>query len=376
MGTLKINGTNILTYFTPVPSSEVGTKHAAFPDKIKGLTTEVDNNSKKVLIGWQLPDYNSYSSNPNYDAAKGKVKVNGKVAPIIMDGTRPRNISVKASITGCGLTYYLNNVNGSLYLSTSANSASGTFVVSSKAPNKDCIINLACWGAGGKGGEGAYWFLVGNWGGVGGGGGGKAFLTICVKNNDYLRIVTETDAALTGRTKTSNDTTFEAPGLQIYKSSGQEWCDCGGGYSGTSNHPRWSKDSYQGAGWTVVQTYGNIPLIKRKYASQLGTKSENGMSGKSVTFQNSESPYFGCPEGNQGSLVLTGNGGKGPDTSYTQVHGSGGAGSYGNGGNAGDTGNGSGGQAGTNGAGGGGGGSPAGGCTGGDGGLPGFIIFY
>ena len=70
-----------------------------------------------------------------------------------MDGTRPRNMSAKASITGCGITYYINNVNGSLYLSTSANSASGTFIVSSKAPNKDCIINLAFWGAGGKGGE-------------------------------------------------------------------------------------------------------------------------------------------------------------------------------------------------------------------------------
>ena len=374
MGQLKINGVDILTYFTPVPSSETGKQHGAFPSKIKGLTTEVDNGTKKVIIGWELKNSGNYSTNSNYDSAKGKIKINGQVAPVIMDGTRPRNMSAKASITGCGITYYINNVNGSLYLSTSANSASGTFIVSSKAPNKDCIINLAFWGAGGKGGEGAYWFLVGNWGGLGGAGGGKGFVTVCVKNGDYFRITTNSDGDYKGRTACSSDTTYLAPGISIYKSDGTQWAWANGGYSGTSNHPRWSTDNYQGGGAVGISGSGNLPIIERT-SIHGGHKAQNGMKGNGVFF-NDTGGGSGNPEGNVGKLVLGGLGGKGPDTSYTQVHGSGGGGSYGDGGAAGDTGSGSGGSAGTNGGGGGGGGSPAGGCAGGDGGLPGFIIFY
>ena len=375
MGTLKINGVDILNYVTPISSSEPGTQHSAIPSKLKGLHSEVDNGTKKIITGWTLQNSNSWSSNSVYDAAKKKLKVNGTVAPIMIDGTRPRNISAKASATGTGMTYYLNNVNGSLYLSTTANSASGTFIVSSKAPNKDCVVNIACWGSGGKGGGGAYWFLAGNWGGVGGAGGAKVFLTVCVLNNDYFKITTDTDSDYKGRTSDSSDTTYQSPGLHIYKSTGSEQVVCYGGRSGTANNPRWSTDGYDGGGTYSVQTYGVLPTIRRKQSYGANKKS-NGQSGNSVTFGSYLSPYMGNPEGNQGSLVLTGSGGTGPDSSYTQVHGSGGGGSYGNGGNAGDTGSGSGGSAGSNGAGGGGGGSPSGGCSGGNGGLPGFIIFY
>lgn len=375
MGTLKINGVDILTYVTPISSSEVGTSHSAIPGKLKGLSTEVNNGTKKILTGWTLQNGNDWSSNAKYDAAKGKLKVKGTVAPIMYDGTRPRNVAAKASITGTGLTYYLNNVNGSLYLSTTANSASGTFITSSKAPNKDCVVNIACWGAGGKGGSGAYWFLAGNWGGVGGAGGAKVFVTACVLNNDYFKITTDSDSSKTGRTSQSSDTTYQSPGIHIYKSAGNEWCVCYGGNSGTSNNPRWSTDSYAGGGTYSVQTYGHLPLIRRKQAYG-SDKISNGQTGRTCTFGSYQSPYLGNPEENQGSLTLSGAGGTGPDSAYTQVHGSGGGGSYGRGGNAGDTGSGSGGTAGSNGAGGGGAGSPSGGASGGDGGLPGFIIFY
>lgn len=376
MGQLKINGVDILTYVTPVSSSEVGTAHAAIPSKLKGISTEVNNGTKKILIGWTLYDPNNWSTNPVYDAAKGKLKVNGTVAPIMYDGTRPRNMSAKSTITGTGLTYYLNNVNGSLYVSTTANSASGTLITTSKAPNKDVICNMACWGAGGKGGGGAYWYLAGNWGGVGGAGGGKVFVTVCVPNNTYLRITTDADSGdYKGRTSDSSDTTYASPRLQVFKASGTQQILCNGGRSGTANNPRWSTDNYAGGGIEAVQSYQCLPTIQHKGATG-ANKAKNGLTGNSCTFGNVYSPYFGSPENNQGSLVLTGSGGTGPDSSYTQVHGSGGGGGYGNGGKAGDTGSGSGGSAGGYGAGGGGGGSPSGGCSGGNGGNPGFIIFY
>ena len=167
---------------------------------------------------------------------------------------------------------------------------------------------------------------------------------------------------------------YLAPGISIYKSDGTQWAWANGGYSGTSNHPRWSTDNYQGGGAVGISGSGNLPIIERT-SIHGGHKAQNGMKGNGVFF-NDTGGGSGNPEGNVGKLVLGGLGGKGPDTSYTQVHGSGGGGSYGDGGAAGDTGSGSGGSAGTNGGGGGGGGSPAGGCAGGDGGLPGFIIFY
>lgn len=375
MGTLKIKGNDILNYLTLESKNNVGTKHSAFPEKIRGLNADLDSKNKKVITGWLVPNGNGWSSNSDYDASQGKIKVNGTAIKVMYDGTRPRNMSRKATITGCGLTYYLNNVNGELYLSTAMNSASGTYIVRSRAPNKDCVVNMVCWGSGGKGGGGAYWFLAGNWGGVGGAGGGKAFFTICVKNNDYFRIVTETDDAKIGRLRESSNESFQSPGIMIYKSNGSETVSCRGGDSGTSNNPRWSTDSYSGGGLATVQSYSILPTISRKKCNG-GAKRSNGYPGNSVTLGNVTSPYFGNPENNQGELVLTGNGGVGPDAAYAQGHGSGGGGSYGNGGNAGDTGSGSGGSPGSNGGGGGGGGSPSGGCSGGDGGLPGFIIFY
>lgn len=369
MGTLKFKGRNFFDCTTEIGVSTIGNPNPAFPNKIKGVVLN------RVLTGWSLMNDNGWSTDSNYDASKGKIKVSGTAYSVSYDGTRPRNINAKYTRTGTGFTVYLNNVNGTLYASDSPNSATGTLIVQSKAPNKDCIVNLACWGAGGKGGGGAYWFLAGNWGGVGGGGGGKVFVTCCILNNDYFKIVVDSDSSKNGRTANSNDTTYQAPGFHMYKSSGTEQIACFGGYSGVSNHPRWSQDSYGGGGIISVQSYQLLPTIRRKYSTG-GGKKNNGVAGNSCTFTNTYAPVMGNPEGHQGSLVLTGSGGSGPQTSYTQSQGSGGGGSYGNGGNAGDTGSGSNGSAGSNGGGGGGSGSPAGGANGGDGGYAGFIVFY
>ena len=378
MGILRIKGVDILQYVTPIEKTEIGTQHPAFPNKIRGLNTSIDNGSKKIVTGWKLPDANNYSSNPDYDAAEGKIKVNGVVQKVMYDGTRPRNVSYKAVREGVNQTNYINNVEGKLYLTTEPNVASGFLITTSRAKNKDCIINIVCWGAGGKGGGGAYWFLAGNWGGVGGGGGGKVMVTALIRNNEYIKFVTDSDSVKTGRITNSSDTTYQAPGLQAYVSSKlqSEWIECFGGYSGVSNNPRWYTDTLKGGGIAAVQSYGNLPFIKRLEASQTGKKKYNGWNGTDNTFKNSQSPYAGNPEGNYGRIYLTGYGGQGPDNKDTTSHGSGGAGGYRDGGKAGDTGTGSAGQAGKSGGGGGGSGSPAGGANGGDGGLPGFAIFY
>lgn len=378
MADLQFQGSSLVNLSTPEASGNVGDKNSTFPDKIRGLTSEIDAGSKKIITGWSLNscNHNDWSSNANYNVNRdGKLLVNGSVISMMYNGTRPRNIACKATITGTNKIYYLNNVNGSLYLSTSANSASGTYITTSTAPNKDCIVNIALWGSGGKGGGGAYWFLAGNWGGVGGAGGGKVFVTACILNNDYFKITIDSDSDYIGRTTESADTTYSSPAIHLYKSNGRQWCVCYGGESGTAHNPRWSTDNYKGGGIYSVQSYGHLPLIQRKYTDG-ANKNSNGKTGNSCSFYNYQSPHMGNPEGHQGSLVLTGAGGVGPDSGYTQSHGSGGAGSYGNGGNAGDTGNGSNGSAGSNGGGGGGAGSPAGGAAGGNGGLPGFKIFY
>ncbi len=374
MGTLKIKGVNILDYSPCVSINDIGLEHE-MGQKIHGISAEIDGRSQKIVKGWNLGNADGYSTNSSYDACCGKVKVNGQVAPVMIDGTRPINNGVRAQVTGTGLTHYLNNVNGMLYLADNANTASGTFVVSSKAPNKDCVVNMVCWGSGGKGGTGAHWFMSSNNGGIGGAGGGKVFFTACIKNGDYLRLVTESDTVKTGRVSESNDTTFASPNLYVYNSVGEILITCEGGRSGTANNQRSSTDDYLGGGIVIVAKGANCPIIVRKKVNG-ANKIQNGLTGRISVFQDANSPCLGNLENIQGSLVLSGSGGKGPDTSFNLAHGSGGAGGYGTGGNAGDTGVGSQGSAGTNGAGGGGAGTPSGGASGGEGGLPGFIIFY
>lgn len=373
MGTLKIDGVDILNYTKNTSNNDAGIAHPAFPKKIKGVA------NTKIVTGWQLNDPDKWSTNADYDASKGRIKVNGTPYKVMVIGTRPRNLNALARIDGTGLTYYLNNVNGSLYLSTNRNEASGTFLYESKAENKDVVVTIVAWGSGGKGGGGAYWFLAGNWGGVGGAGGGKVLFTCCILKNKCFKIVTDPDDdTRKGRTSNSSDDSFPSPAFRLYKSNGDQVVVCYGGYSGVSNHPRWSEDVYASAGSYSVINKTKLPCILRM-ATIGGRKVGNGMTGNDCIFEGGFTEYdYGNPEnyisGNK--IILKGLGGKGPQTSYTQSQGSGGGASYGNGGAAGDTGSGSNGSAGYAGGGGGGSGSPAGGANGGDGGTPGCIILY
>ena len=399
MGELRISGVNILNYTTPVSKSEAGEQCSAFPTKIKGISSEVDNGTKKIVTGWSLPNTLGYSTDSNYDATRGRLKVNGTSVSVMYDGTRPRNIVKKALKAEVGMNYYLNNVNGKLYLSTSEGSATGTFIIESKAPNKDCVVSIALWGAGGRGGSGAFWLFAGNWGGVGGAGGGKGIFVLSIKNNSWVRFWTspETGDYVQGRILNSNDTTYYASGLYVYikecVNNTSAALAATGGYSGISNHPRWASDNFttdRGSGSVVYYTESlningsnktidksSLPFILASQNSKT-TKRTNGLSGNSMSLSNTGLAFnmWGNPEGNQGVMSSVGSGGRGPDSSYNQSHGSGGGGSWGAGGNAGDTGSGSNGSNGVNGGGGGGSGSPSGGANGGYGGYAGFLIAY
>jgi len=51
MGVLKVNGVNILNYTTPATIATVGEAHTAFPNKIKGLSSNVDAGTYKIITG-------------------------------------------------------------------------------------------------------------------------------------------------------------------------------------------------------------------------------------------------------------------------------------------------------------------------------------
>ena len=310
-----------------------------------------------------------------HDAFEGHVTHNDNPLTIAPHGTRPVRDSVNGT-SFVGATKYLNNVEGKLYLSDTANSATGWNLLTSKERQKICVITCIFYAAGGKGGGGAYWFLAGNWGGVGGGGGAQALYTFVLQNNKYFKIVADSDSSKTGRLNNSNDETFKAPDIMIYSSTGTLICTVGGGYSGTSNHPRWHQDDYARSTFSYSKTQvtsGGVTFMLQRYG--VGTyKRYNGNTGyDSFLDYSGQSPWWGNPEGVQVAEYRN-SGGSGAGES--QGHGSGGGASHCAGGLGGDMGNGSDGGGGMSGSGGGGSGSPAGGANGGDGGSTGLVFYY
>ena len=366
MGILKINGIDVNNYIGELYTSN-RTKQNILGTKLKGFNSTIDSGSQYAATGWL------------YDVFEGKLKHNGNACTCAAQGTRPINATVLAK-SGAGMTYYLKNENGTLYLKTSISASTGEIIKASTDKDKRVIINIALWGAGGKGGGGAYWFLAGNWGGIGGGGGAKVFYTLVFENNTYCQITTGSESSYKGRTTDSSDTTYSSPFIRLTSSTGITIATCNGGKSGIGNHPRWATDNFteQSSASTYSTnpaTLGNVTFYLRKKVNG-AAKQRNGMSGKSSTFGDVLSPAYGNPEGLANNFENSANGGQGPHSSYTQPAGSGGGAGYHAGGKAGDTGSGSAGSGGTWGGGGGGGGSPANGAAGGNGGHAGFRIFY
>ena len=398
MGTLKINGIDILTLSTPISNDEIGTKQNIIGSLIKGLKPELDNGTQKLLdAGYKVND--NYIIDNYYDASKSKIKNNGHDITLAYNGTRPRNINSFTLTMSENVTKYINNIDGVLYVADKPRE-SGTKVLenlmSTDIDHKTCIFNIAMWGAGGKGGGSGYWLIAGNKGGVGGAGGGKLFSHIELENGGCIKIHTSSDK---GRTTQANpDIAGNIRAASIVMTSKISESDnddskviakCTGGlngrtYKGGSGGSH--GDSTDGGGeascassnWLLNDDflYGKIQYLLKANG---GNKNPNGGTGKSSTFEkivNSEKQtweyIYGNQENNKGILELTGKGGSGGGG---QGYGDSGGGSYGNGGNAGVPGSG---KTGDKGGGGGGAGASGNGTTGngGDGGYAGFAIFY
>lgn len=366
MGILKINGVNVNNYIGELYTGTL-TKQSALGTKLKGFNTTIDSGTQYAATGWL------------YDVFEGKLKRNGSPCTCAAQGTRPMNRFI-SSRSGSGLVYYLNNINGTLYLTTSPMATTGDVIKTSTDKNKRVVINIALWGAGGRGGGGAYWFLKGNWGGVGGSGGAKAFYTLVFGNNSYCQITTGNESEYSGRTTNSHEFIYTAPFANLIASNGIVIATCNGGQSGISSHPRWKNDDFSSQSSASTYsvnptTQGNVIFYLRKKASG-AAKQQNAMWGKSSTYGDILAPFYGNPENVVNNFINSASGGQGPQTFYQQSQGSGGGAGYGAGGKAGDTGTGSDGSVGNLGGGGGGAGSPAGGANGADGGNAGFWIFY
>ncbi len=403
MGTLKINGIDILTLSTPISSDEIGTKQDIIGSSIKGLKPELDNGTQKLLdAGYKVNG--DYLIDRYYDASKSKIRKNGHVITIAYNGTRPRNIKSFSLNMSESVTKYINNIDGILYVADNPR-AIGTRVlddlISTDLESKTCIFNMSMWGAGGRGGGSGYWLFAGNKGGVGGAGGGKIFSHIELENGGCIKIHTNSNPGRT--TQAPADTAGNIRAADIFMTAktladdnddAREIAKCTGGLNGRTykggtydNHG----DSTGGGGVVSYTTPGMavtswMPhdtfycgIIQYLLKANGGNKNPNYGSGFASTFKEITSfrdyawEYtYGNQENNQGALVLIGNGGS---TGGGQGDGDSGGGSYGNGGNAGTPYSGS---AGSNGGGGGGAGARGNGTTGngGNGGYAGFAIFY
>lgn len=171
----KINGTDIediFESFTTAEQSEGGVTDSKFSD---GSGRFKQNGADlKTALGKTFPtSAGSYiggaNSTTDYTAA-------GAAIDVALKGCRP--IGILRSTLGVG-TWYINRVNGQTWVSSSANSASGT-----RLDHDPKFIFLELQGGGG-GGAGSG--LLGCSGG--GGAGGYCFVAVEIPDGSYLRVV-------------------------------------------------------------------------------------------------------------------------------------------------------------------------------------------
>ena len=390
---ITLNGsTDVSTIIDIQSASSSATKYTLLGSKILGFSSAIDAGTSKAVV----------AQDNELDAFRGHVMKNGVVAPAAITYSRPMNASLRAAYSGQGKAWVITaKSNGTIDISDGSTTTNYTLNGTSGDNKNYVVFNIALWGAGGKGGGGAYWFLKGNWGGVGGTGGGKAVCNVKLRVGYSIIVQTESDSGdRTGRISESNKARYYAP-FTMLKYGSTTILTCAGGGSGISNHPKETNmNQYILADERRVE-FSNIPYqlnyisntisytiidVRAVNAVAGASYRTNGYTGNSCSFPTSNTGgyssyidsdlFWGNAEHVRGAIQLTGSGGASVHNKSEQSRGSGGGGSYGNGGASGDTGNGSAGAAGTNGGGGGGAGSPSGGAAGGNGGYGGFAIFY
>jgi len=393
-GKILLNGTDVTSRVYLVTASDSRTKYTLLGSKLTGWSTEVDAGTKKGLT----------AINTTLDGFAGHVYKNGVVAPIAMMGSRPVNKTRLFISTFQTLTITANS-NGKL---TIVDQDPQTYEVSLTETGVDTNVpylnfDLVLWGGGGKGGSGAYFFLQGNWGGVGGSGGGKAIVNVTLRVGETVTLKLYEASSTSGEDTASDNQRYFA-GCTVLYFDDTELLTAMGGASGLSNHPRsasmnnrimvsetsviFATDAMRSKqGQSFYDSSGNL---RARFVTVNAIKGGywvlNGNNGNASTFPSTNSGIFsnyvnddlfqGNPEHLLGVIPQTGSGGTSVNNKYEQNRGSGGGGSYMQGGTAGDASGSSAGARGSFGGGGGGAGSPAGGAQGGSGGNHGCAIFY
>lgn len=241
-----------------------------------------------------------------------KYKVNGQPVDVALKGCRPIGVPLATLSEG---THYINRVNGQTWLSTSANSATGT-----RLPYDAKYLFVEIQGGGGGGaGSSAVWCSGG------GGGGGYAFTGIALPENSYVRIVVG-GAGLRGENRSNgkvggNSYLYNANGSVILQANGggggktsDDGGGSGGGYSGGTgvNGGNGGKKERNGSGTSSITLTYDKP--------ESTTFSRGGQAGGSTSGNN----YGGGGGASAFAKGANGDGREKPSSSGSQ--GSGGAG--------------------------------------------------
>lgn len=171
----KINNVDIDEMYETFETS-VAEQYGVTDSKFTDSTAKFKKNGQplKTAVGKTFPT--SAGTHLGGSNTCAQYKVNEQPIDVALKGCRPIGIPLATLSPG---TYYVNRVNGETWLSTSANSATGTRL----NYNPKYIFVEIQGGGGGGAGSSAVWCSGG------GGGGGYTFTGIALPENSYIRIV-------------------------------------------------------------------------------------------------------------------------------------------------------------------------------------------
>lgn len=171
----KINNVDIDSIYETFTTS-VAQQYGVTDSKFTDSTAKFKKNRQplKTAIGKTFPT--SAGTHLGGSNTCTQYKVNGQPINVALKGCRPIGIPLATLSVG---THYINRVNGETWLSTSANSATGTRL----DYNPKFIFVELQGGGGGGAGSSAVWCSGG------GGGGGYTFSGIALPENSYIKIV-------------------------------------------------------------------------------------------------------------------------------------------------------------------------------------------
>lgn len=225
----KINNVDIDEMYETFETS-VAQQYGVTDSKFTDSTDKFKKNGQplKTVIGKTFPT--SAGTHLGGSNTCTQYKVNGQPIDVALKGCRPIGIPLATLSPG---THYVNRVNNETWLSTSANSATGTRLDYNP---KFIFVEIQGGGGGGAGSSGV-------WCSGGGGGGGYTFSSIALPENSYIKIVVgESGPRGENREDGGNGGTsylYDANDSIILQANG-------GGKGRTSNHGQGTPGVYSG----------------------------------------------------------------------------------------------------------------------------------